>query len=402
MSWVSRVNDKMVITCGDSKVYTPLYSRLTKEREYNLTEFNFPNQQGSFIDRRLPRSMRYNLEIIFQGEDNLDRAKEFDLSANDPRAWTIEHPLYGRLLVQPISLQFDDRNYNVTTITGTVVETIDEAGLVSEISPIDQVDILNDNALEFGAEAFAQKPANSGAMLVNNGVYFNSGIQIVPQAEAEAYSNLFSSANAAVLNVTSQPRQAIAQTQNLILAPARFQTNLQTRLGSFNTQLDTLFGSTDTIDSVEDKILFENSCGTLISAMCVAASNPLPGNYTSTSSVFNVIDQIVLQYNTYIELLDGLQSDNGGDTDSYIPDFEYIFNLTYLVDYTLANLFVIGLDAQQERTLFLPYDTNIIELSYQYYGDIESGIDLVMSANNWGLIHILGINQGTPFTYYVQ
>jgi hypothetical protein len=68
----------------------------------------------------------------------------------------------------------------------------------------------------------------------------------------------------------------------------------------------------------------------------------------------------------------------------------------------LANLFVIGLDAQQERTLFLPYDTNIIELSYQYYGDIESGIDLVMSANNWGLIHILGINQGTPFTYYVQ
>jgi len=402
MSWVSRANDRMVITCGDGKAYTPLYSRLTKEREYNLTEFNFPNQSGSFIDRRLPRSMKYNLEIMFQGEDNLDRAKEFDTSASDPRPWAIEHPLYGRLSVQPIGLQFDDRNYNVTTITATVVETIDEAGLVSEVSAVDQVDILTNNTNEFGAESFEQKPANSAAMLVNNGVYFNSAIQIVPQAEAEAYTNLFSSANAEVLNVTTQPRQAILQTQSLILAPARFRTNLQIRLSSLTTQLSTLFGSTDTIDSVEDKILFENSSGGLLSAMCVAASNPLPGNYTSASSVFAVIDQIVAQYNTYIELLDVLQTDNGGDTDSYIPDFEYIFNLTYLVDYTLANLFVIGLNAQQERTLFLPFDTSIIELAYQYYGDIESGIDLVMSANDWGLNHILGINAGTPFTYYVQ
>lgn len=402
MSWVTRASDRMIITCGDGTVFNPLYSRLTKDREYNLTEFNFPNLDGTFVDRRRPKGIRYELEIIFQGENNLDQAQAFDVSASDSRPWTIEHPLYGRLTVQPISLSFDDRSYNTTTIKGTVVETNEDAGLVTTISPSDQVDLLQERAFSSGADAFAQKPANSQALSVNNSVYFNSGIQIVPLDGAEEYTNIFNSANAAVLNVTAQPLNAITQAQSLLLAPARFETSVQNRLNAFQVQLATLFGSTETIDSVEDKILFENSAGGLICAMCVAASNPQQGNYTSSTSVLSVVDQIVVQYNTFIIELDAIQTDNGGGLDSYIPDFEFISDLTYLVDFTISNLFSIALNASQERIVFLPFDTNIIELANTYYGDLENGIDLVLSANNWGLSNILAVNQGTPFIYYVE
>lgn len=402
MSWVSKSTDTMVITCGDGVRFSPLYVRLDKQRDYNLSEFNFPNLQGTFVDRRLQKGRRFSLEIIFQGENNLDQSNAFDTSANDPRPWTIEHPLYGLLTVQPISLTFDDREYNITTVTGSVVETNELAGLSAVISPIDQVDIIQEQAFNSGAIAFEQKPANASAMQRNNLAYFNSGRQIVPIQGAEEYTNLFSSANAAVQNVTTNASTAISQSQALLLAPARFNVNIQTRLDSLINQLDVLFGNLNLINSVDDKVLLELSAGGLMAAMCVAASNPLQGNYTSVNSVFDVIEILVNEYNIIIEQIDALQTDNNGDTDSYIPDFDFISAITYLVDFTISNLFVIALSASQERTIFLQFDTNIIELAHTYYGDLDNGIDLVMQANNYGLNAILNINAGTPFTYYVQ
>ena len=402
MSWVSKSTDTMIITCGDGRSYTPLYVRLEKQRDYNLSEFNFPNLPGTFVDRRLQKGRRFSLEIIFQGENNLEQSEAFDNSANDPRSWLIEHPLYGRLTVQPISLTFDDRQYNTTTITGSVVETNEQAGLVAVVSAIDQVDILQQEAFDSGAIAFVQKPATASAMQRNNLAYFNSGRLIAPIEGAEDYTNLFNSANAAVQNVGSNASTAISQAQALLLAPARFEVNVQTRIDSLRNQIDILFGNTPLINSVADKILIENSAGGLIAAMCVAASNPMPGNYTSVASVVSIIDIIVDEYNTYIQELDTLQTENNGDTDSYVPDFEFISALTYLVDFTLSNLFSIALSASQERTIYLSNDTNIIELAHVYYGELENGIDLVMQANDYGLSNILGINAGSAFTYYVE
>ena len=87
-------------------------------------EFNFPGVSGSLVSRRLPKGRRYALELYFQGEDNTTIADAFETSADDPRPWTLSHPLYGQLTVQPLSLSFDNSKMNSTRVTGTVVETI--------------------------------------------------------------------------------------------------------------------------------------------------------------------------------------------------------------------------------------------------------------------------------------
>lgn len=404
MSWPIRVQDQMIITTGDGRSFTPLYIRTTRSREFNVTEFNFPGLDGTFVDRRRPKGVRYNIEIVFSGENHLEQAQDFDGSALDSRRWIIEHPLYGRLEVQPITLEFDDRNYNVTQINSAAIETNEEPGLISTVSVRDQVDIISEQTLSEGAVSFAQKPASASALVLNNSIYRASVINTIPIVDSEEYTNLFSAANSAANNVISAPSAAITAAQRLILAPARFKTSVQIKLDSLENQLQVLFGNVQTGDSVADKILFENSAGAVLCCMCVAAVNPQAGNYTTVDSVLIVIEQITTQFNTYIELLDTISTDSNNSPDSYIADYEFISNLVYLVDYTVSNLIAIALNAQQERVVFIKADTNVIELAHTYYPniDLDQALNNVMSANGWGLSSILGVSLGEKFIYYVE
>ena len=124
MSWLEKVETEMIITTGDGQPYAPDYMNAVKSVEYNVAEFNFPGIAGTFVDRRLPKGRKFNLELYFQGDDHLDVAEAFEASANDSRAWEIEHPFYGLVIVQPTSLQFDNSKQNLSKITGTVIETI--------------------------------------------------------------------------------------------------------------------------------------------------------------------------------------------------------------------------------------------------------------------------------------
>jgi hypothetical protein len=404
MSWTDRINDSIIITTGDGRVYRPLYVRLSKQREYNLTEFNFPGLDGTFPDRRRPKGIKYSLEIIFKGDNHLTDAADFDRSALDSRAWVVEHPLYGRIVAQPTGLEFDDRSYNITRITSTLIETNDQPGLAVSVSPSDAVALLVNDTMGSGVESFVQKPVNAAALTRNNGVYFAAGVQIVPLDGAEDYTNLFDDANAAANNILSGPSAAITQAQALVLAPAAFAINLQTRLNSLINQLQTLYGGVDSIDSVNEKIFLELSAGGLVAAMCSASANPVANDYTTVDSVFAVVDQVIDQFAAYVTQLDALQTDNNGNTDSYVPDFEFISDLTYLVDFTISNLISIGLNASQERIIYLPFDTNMIDLANQYYPntDIDTALELVLNANGWGISSVLGVSAGTKFVYYVQ
>ena len=97
MSWLEKVENKLTITCGDGKEYTPNYLAAQKAVEYNIAEFDFPNIEGTYISRKAPRGRKFPLELYFQGEDHLDVADAFELSARDPRPWKLSHPYYDEL-----------------------------------------------------------------------------------------------------------------------------------------------------------------------------------------------------------------------------------------------------------------------------------------------------------------
>ena len=412
MSWVENINEKMIIVTGDGKAYFPLWLNASKAREYNVSEFDFPNIPGTLVDRRQPRGMKYNLEIYFQGADFLTDLEEFQTSADDPRAWTISHPLYGDFTCQPISLQIDLSKYNTAQVTGTIMETITEDNPKSTVVAKDKIaedktilDLSSADSFELTFMSSPESKISSMAylteMMAKN--YQTAKSISPPDEQSEEYFNLYNKANAAIAQLTDYPLDAIQAVQRFINAPSLFEASARSRVDMLAVQLGDLNDSISTITGINKKKSFEAQGSAILSSMLVAASNPQTGNITNRAQVLYLIDLIYYWYNLYITLLDSLQSTNGGTTTSYIPDHDTINNLGDLVDFTISNLIIMSLGAKQERVLYLEEDSNIILLAHRFYGlkEDDSTIEDFMENNSIGLNEMLIIKKGRKILYYI-
>ncbi len=108
-------------------------------------------------------------------------------------------------------------------------------------------------------------------------------------------------------------------------------------------------------------------------------------------------------YETFLDDMDGLQTDNAGDTLSFIPNDDVISQLSDLINFTIQNLYVIALSAKQERIIVLEADSNLILLTHRFYGLVEddSTIQQFMDNNKIFLNEILGIRKGRTLSFYV-
>lgn len=406
MSWIDKIQSGLTITTGDGRSYNPKWMKTNYVRDYNTTEFNFPDVSGTLVKRRSPLGIKYSIEIYFDGEDNLDDAERFRISADDRRPWTIEHPEYGTILVQPSSLTFDTVNYNSTKITGTVTETLNDEGLAVEEVPVDIISGNNNAAFESALLALVQVPGIDPVRMsnVNATVYSSGKLAVSDPLQAEAYFSAFAAAEGSINSALSEPSNAIRQLQNIIQAPMFFSISVRQRINIFSQQLTTLIGSLGSVVSIFDKSLFENNGGMIISAMAVSASTPnSEEDYGNAETVFQVIDILLDSYNLYLANLDALQTDNGGSPESYIPDFGLATQLSDLVNYTVSNLFIIALSAKQLRSFILNGESNIINLAFKFYGfsEDDSNIEQFISQNNLGLNDLLTLPAGKTVIYYV-
>jgi hypothetical protein len=377
---------------------------IVKDVEYNLSEFNFPNVEGTFVDRRLRKGSRYALNILFQGANHLNESERFERSAKDRRPWVVEHPKYGRLNVQPASLNFDDTSLNYTRITGTLLETILRGLPTVTINPVDQIEELRRLSFDSGALLFASEPPIPQNMAVANSAFYSAGVNSgAPQIQTEAYFNLFNDANSAILNATAQPLSAIRALQAVIGAPAQFEISVRQRLQILSNQFAGLILTIGNISSQAGKLQFETTTGSVLSSMCSAASTPQPNDYVNMVDVLNIVQILLDTQAAFISALDTLQTDNGGDTDSYVPGFQFVTDVTDVVNFTVSELFAIAIGAQQERSILCENDTNVILLAHRFYGldQNDANIQRIMDNNSIGLSELLDIKKGRKILYYV-
>lgn len=408
MSWLDKIKTSLTITTGDGKKYVPEYLNATKEKEYNTAEFTFPNVSGSLVYRAKPKGRRYNLELFFQGADHLDTSSTFETSADDNRAWTLSHPYYGQLTVQPLGLHFDNTGHNLTKITGTVVETITDQYPKGTTNPVDQIAQQSATAQAATAAAYGHnaKPAARDITQqqgYSHIAYINANSFSPPDVAGDLF-DAYQLALASLTTAVSNPLKAIKNQQDLFALPAKFKIATSRRL-------DLLMGTFSSIrtglqpDSVtpSQKMAYQSNNGTLTAAMCESASTPQAGDYTTRTDVLSVIEVIIGAYNLYLADLDGLQTPTGGAPDSFIPDADALFQLDTLVNYTISNLFNIALNAKQQRSFILLTDSNWLSLAHKLYGLLpdDSTITTLMAQNNAGLTTVLQVPKNTLINYYV-
>lgn len=406
MSWIDDIKNKLIITTGDGKSYSPLWKNASKGIDYNTAEFNFPDLPGSLVKKSEPMGRKFPLELYFSGEDHLTMASAFEKSANDKRPWTIEHPFYGSIIVQVMSLNFDNSELNVSKITGTVIETIVEDNPKTTSDPIDLIKVNKvslDEKLELALTA-TPSPTDVNTMSLNNSRAFKLSVPIITVPEEfEEYVNFFNQANSAIISATASPLLAMRTTIAAITYPAKFTATVKSRIDVLTSTFNELRSNIEGITSVPSKQVYQNLAGTAVSSLCLAAATPLLGDYTNRNSVLRVVDELMSIYNQYMEDLDLLQTDNGGNTTSYIPDAAGLISLNSLFNNTISSLFGIALNSKSERTVITEKDTNIILLTHRFYGldPSDNNIDEMIENNNLGLNQLLQIKKGTKIVYYI-
>jgi len=419
MSWIERISNRLTITCGEGSVFSPEWKNAVKLKEYNVSQFEFPEISGTLVKRQLPKGTKYGIEFYFQGLNNIDTSNAFETAADDPRPWVISHPLYDRLVVQPLSLNFDNTKQNVTKITGTVIETISDANPRSSIDPIDK--IVNDQialneqlSLDY-ANNVAPDVTDINQMIENNVTLFNEGIGIITENDDfENYFNAFNTANSAILQATSAPLLAIRTLQAVINAPALFIQGVKERFNTLTSQLNKLRqsftgiadvdGVPQPITSIADvslKRLFENNSAAVLSAISLALVTDAV--YTTRSEVVAVMDEFLNVYNNYISEIDSIQNDNSNSPESYVPSFRSQNQLNDLVNFTVSKLFEISIDSRQERSIILEEDDNVVNLAHRFYGlaQDDSTISELITTNDIGLNEYLGLKKGRKVVYFV-
>ncbi len=408
MSWIERVKTGYTIRTGDGATYTPKWLNPNKSQSFNVSQFNFPNVSGTLVDRRRPKGEVYSLELYFDGNDHLDVSAAFALSANNSRAWTITHPIYETLTVQPVSIFYDNRDANVTKITGSVIETIVAANK-NKAAPIDKIrgDKVRIDALQANAYAFDVQPTTADITEYKGNLdtlYAEGSKSAGTTLDAETYFNAYNAAYSKLDELISEPLAAVRLAQRMIEAPFIFAQLVQRRFETFMNQVALLRRTLDNVLNRNQKRQYETNVGCIISAMAAATTVNIDGSYRNRTDVIGIADNLANTYNQYITDLDGLQTLTGADADSYIPNFDAVNAIRDLVIFTINNLVDIAVDGRTEITIVLEEDSNAIMLTYRFYGDDPNDTFLTefIEANNLGLNELLIIPKGRLITYYVE
>lgn len=403
MSWLERLNSELTITTGDGKTFTPLWKPAVKDIEYNTTEFDFPNLNGTYVYRTTVRGTKYSVEFYFQGEDHLDVSNSFELSARDNRAWTISHPFYGNIIVQPLGLQIDNSLYNVSKVTGSVMETITEDRPKITVDPVDKIATDKENLDEVTVNCMDTEPSLSdvNTMTSTTAKIYAQGSKL--GLNAEQYFNLFNTANSKITQATSYPIDAMRAIVAIINAPALFETSVSNRQDVLHRQFDLTRETIEGATKRASKLIYQITNGTILSAHALSLSTPQKGDYNNRTDVLRIMQVLIDDYHAYLSDLDSLQTDNGGEVESYIPDADAMIGLNNLINYTISSLFNIALGARQERTIYLEDDSNVINLTHRFYGldEADENIDEFILNNNIGLNEILQVRKGRKLVYYV-
>ena len=409
MSWVNRIDDNITIITGDGKTYTPLYMLTSKTIEYNIAEFEFPNIEGTLVDRRTPKGARHKFELVFQGEGHLDLSEEFQDSNRDPRPWTVAHPYFGELIVQPVSLTFNVSGLNTTKITGEVVETITRDRPSVTTDPATKAQFETDNQKEADAEVFSsaidpeQAEINQLTSDINT---LNSSVQnsISVGEELTEYMQMFNLAATNIINAVNDKVAAAESVVNLITFPATFTSTVEDRLLLLVNQFADLSKNLLTYLTPSSKVIYEMNGASLVNACIITVLNPIEGDYLNMNNVFYAMDQVKTIYDQYLTNLDTISVGTGAGEDDYIPEHDHLSDLAALVDLVLSELMDIALDSRQERAVYLSRPSNAIVLAHRFYGPSldDSNLDRFIRENSIGMTEFLQIPKDKKVVYYVS
>jgi hypothetical protein len=403
MTWVERIeNIKFSIKTGDGKTFFPLQKGGEIEREYNTSSFEFISVYGTLVDRKKPKSRKITLVFYFQGADNIEQSDLFEISADDPRPWTVTHPFYGIISGQPISIKRDDNNLNISEITVPFWESIDADYPFANFSVKDNSRDKHSLVYIAAAQSYVTNvnftpidiSKNSASIVDIAGDMKN----LQNDSTYATFQNALNSGLKAIDKLLEDPFNAIQSIQNFLDLPSTYEQAVKGRMASYESVYRGLKAS---IKTLADKKYFESAAASTIASMSVVAVNPQFGDYVLVSDVESVTSKIADIYEDYMATLDTLSVSVYDVKNTYNADATTQTELNSLVNYTVANLYEMSFLAKRERIVYTDKKTNVILLTHRYLGmdDDDENIATMIQTNNIKLNELFSIEKGRLIKY---
>lgn len=411
MAWTENIDTNIVVVTGDGKTYTPLYRIAERNKEYNTAEFNFIGVSGTLVDRRLPKSYRQTIDLIFQGEDHLEDYKTFILSADDVRPWNVYHPMYGNITVHPLRVNEDPKGLGLTELRVDWMETITTVNPSVVIDPQEKVQLDSVKLSETAAQSFENNlndPSVTDLALMQSqmdSAYSISNELEKTGPEANKYFDLYTVASNKLNEGIDRAQQLAFASITVMTYPSYFTAGIKPRLNILKKQFLSLSAQMETLNNFGKKTVYETMAGSIVNAMANASvTTTTENNLNSATEVVEAAEILSSVYNSFLVNLDFLQTPDVGRPNSYTPDVNFMSGLDILVNLAVSQLLNIALESQQERVITLEKDSNVINLVHRFYG-ITSGDDSeitrFMDQNNIGLNEMLQVKKGRSIVYYV-
>lgn len=403
--WQEKNSRDIIITTGDGVVFNCIWNYASKNLEFNHTIYDFINKKKSFVDRRNPKSRVFNLSFYFQGEDHIETSEKFEKSSEDKRYWIVNHPLYGILYGQPISIGFSNEFLNITSITVEFVETItDEAGITVLENSVDNQEQNYSELSDFAAQSFSRTEITSDIKksFVQNmfdtyskyrSIYHNENVQDF-QMKVRSISN-------SVDNVIAYPYNFVKDLYAFIGYIASVRTNISIKISTCIQIYEDLKVLPKVTQS--EKKYFETFGSSILGTMSLSLLNSKDTSSLTRKQLSEINNTVTSVYADYFNELESLEVNLEGFNDNFILDFNTQNSLYSLLVSSVYQLMNLMYDAQQERTISLNQDSNIVLLAHRYLGldENDENIETFRNINNFRNDKIFIIKKGTQIKYYI-
>lgn len=398
MSWKEKIDIPFRIQTGDGITYSPLLAQAnTMSIDLLATSFEFSGIDGSLVKRKASAGRTFPLVFYFTGENHLDNADDFIESAKNKKPWTVEHPKYGDIYCQPITINRDDSQLNRTVFSVEVRETINQSYPNSSNSKSDTINTYASDTNTAAIEAFGlalSTVETSDKLTYKDSLTatYEQYQQVLTSSEdSSMLENLYQKALTGVDNLN------MTAVQTFIQAPKDFSLSVASKI----TQLRSAYEQITDLTSLSLKEYFQTVGASIISAICLAAINPGDDDYSKRKDVISVIDEINDIYSDYISQLDDAQDENLSVSDVFNADPDLVSALDTLVKETTANLNDVVFGALVENTYTVPAPTNIILLTHYLLGGVtEETIAELLAANDFTRDELVQIRKGREVIYY--
>lgn len=398
MSWQDQLNNvSLQIRTGDGEVYLPKWLNAKKNIRFNTEGFEFIGVDGTFVDRKEQSGQQFPIELHFDGINCTEDAARFLESAKDKRPWTLRHPFYGEILVQPISLSLDDSLYNDSVITGILWETI-KTKFPEDILVVEDVV----GQLKAESDLLVSKGLTNKILSPNIGLITPAGNAVtnieknyknlaVLTEDAKLLKDLARKASGAAQNILDDLDSYITTTIDLINFPFQITQTLEFKIEKVKDSINELFSIFNQEDEQEQS-LYESLATSSLTEFSRLVVVPGEDDYNTR---VNVLNSFELLNNTYVSVLENFDNTN------YIQDSDLALNLDLIVNFSLSNLYEIAFEAKQERIVNIEKDYNIVTLAHRFYGTGDDKLQEFIDQNNLSIDEYLNIKKGREIIYYV-